>query len=103
MLTAGTIWLLSDAPPRFDTPRRLATFFAAVWRPQLISGFLDAAAVTWFLGEPYWTVWNQRLFSNILAQLTIVPAVVGVALGLPRWVARCRGRASPRRRLSALA
>ncbi len=52
----------------------------------MISGFLDAAAVTWFLGEPYWTVWNQRFFSNVLAQLTIVPAVVGVAMGLPRWV-----------------
>ncbi len=36
-----------------------------------MSGFLDAAAVTWFLGEPYWTVWGQRLFSNILAHMTI--------------------------------
>ena len=86
VVAAGTIWFLSDAPPRFDSPRRLATFFFAVVAATLISGCLDAAAVTWCLGEPYWTVWNQRLFSNILAQLTIVPAVVGVALGLPRWV-----------------
>jgi GAF domain-containing protein len=41
--------------------------------------------VAWFVGEPYWTVWSHRFFSNILAQLTIVPAVVGVATGLPRW------------------
>ena len=82
VLSAGTVWLLSDAPPRFDTPRRLSTFFLAVVGATAISGFLDAAAVTWFLGEPYWTVWSQRLFSNILAQLTIVPALVGVATGL---------------------
>jgi two-component system sensor kinase FixL len=85
IISAGTVWLLSDAPPRFDTPRRLLTFFLAVVAATVISGFLDAAAVTSFLGEPYWTVWNQRLLSNILAQLTIVPAVVGVAMGLPRW------------------
>ena len=85
IISAGTVWLLSDAPPRFDTPRRLSTFFLAVVAATVISGFLDAAAVTSFLGEPYWTVWNQRLLSNILAQLTIVPAVVGVAMGLPRW------------------
>ena len=31
-------------------------------------------------------MWGQRFFSNILAQLTIVPAVVGVATGAPRWL-----------------
>ncbi len=85
VLAAGTIWLLGDAPPRFDSPRRLSTFLLAVVAATMVSGFLDAAAVTWFLGERYWSVWNQRLFSNILSQLTIVPAVVGLALGLPRW------------------
>ena len=88
VLSAGTVWWLSDAPPRFDTPHRLSIFFLGVIAATAISGFLDAAAVTWFLFEPYWTVWNQRLLSNILAQLTIVPAVVGLATGLPRWVRR---------------
>ena len=86
IVSAGTVWALSDAPPQFDTPRRLSTFFGAVVAATAISGFLDAAAVSSFTSEPYWTVWRQRFFSNILAQLTIVPAVVGVALGLPRWV-----------------
>jgi two-component system sensor kinase FixL len=86
IISAGTVWWLSDAPPRFDTPRRLSTFLLGVVAATAVSGFLDAAAVTGFLGEPYWTVWNQRLLSNILAQLTIVPAVVGVATGLPGWV-----------------
>ncbi len=86
IVTAGTVWWLSGAPPRFDTPRHLSTFFLAVLAATAISGFLDAAAVTWFLEEEYWTVWSQRFLSNILAQLTIVPALVGVASGLPRWV-----------------
>ena len=51
IVTAGTVWWLSDAPPRFDTPRQLSTFFLAVLAATAISGFLDAAAVTWFLEE----------------------------------------------------
>jgi two-component system, LuxR family, sensor kinase FixL len=85
VVSAGTVWMLSDEPKRFDTPRRLLILFLAVGVSAPVSGFLDAAAVAWFAGEPYWTVWNQRLFSNILAQLTIVPAVVGVVTRLPRW------------------
>src|SRR5262249_44744695 len=51
----------------------------------LVSTFADAAAVTWFRGEAYWEVWQKRLFSNILAELTIVPAIVGVVSGVLRW------------------
>ncbi len=40
---------------------------------------------TWFLGEPYWSVWGQRFSSNILAHMTIDTAIVGVVAGLPRW------------------
>ena len=74
-----------DAPPRFDTPRRLLVFFIAVLAGTVISGWFDAAAVTLSIGDPFWTVWRHRLFSNILAQLTIVTAIVGVATSLPRW------------------
>ena len=45
IVTAGVVWLLSDAPARFDTPRRLSTFFLAVVLGTSVSGFLDAAAV----------------------------------------------------------
>jgi signal transduction histidine kinase/integral membrane sensor domain MASE1 len=82
---AGIVWWLSDAPGQFGTPRRLSTFFLGVVVATAVSGLFDAAAVAWFLGEPYWSVWGQRFSSNILAQLTIVPAVVGAALELPRW------------------
>ena len=86
IMTAGGLRLLSDAPTRFDTPRRLSILVMVVVGATALSSFADAAAVHWLVGEPYWTVWRNRLFSNILAQLTFVPAVVGVATGLPRWI-----------------
>ena len=85
IVTAGVVWLLSDAPARFDTPRRLSNFFLAVVLGTSVSGFLDAAAVAWFLGEQYWSVWGQRFSSNILAHMTIDTAIVGVVADLPRW------------------
>ena len=86
IVSAGIVWKWSDAPPQFDTPRRLLIFFFAIIAGTVVSGWLDAAAVTWSVGDPFWTVWRQRLFSNILAQLVIVPGVVGVATGLPHWL-----------------
>ena len=86
IMTAGGLRLLSDAPTSFDTPRRLSILVMVIVGATALSSFADAAAVHWLVGEPYWTVWRNRLFSNILAQLTFVPAVVGVATGLPRWI-----------------
>jgi signal transduction histidine kinase/integral membrane sensor domain MASE1 len=86
ILAAGGLRLLSETPTRFDTPRRLSILVMVVVGATAIAGFADAAAVHWLLGEPFWTVWRNRLFSNILAQLTFVPAIVGVATALPRWL-----------------
>ena len=86
ILAAGGLRLLSETPTRFDTPRRLSILVMVVVGATAVAGFADAAAVHWLLGEPYWTVWRNRLFSNILAQLTFVPAIVGVATALPRWL-----------------
>jgi signal transduction histidine kinase/integral membrane sensor domain MASE1 len=89
VIAAGGVRLLSDSPSRFDTPRRLAALVVAAGiAAPLISSFVDAAAVTWARGEPYWDVWRHRLFANILAELVIVPAVVGVVTGIPRWLRR---------------
>jgi PAS domain-containing protein len=43
-----------------------------------LSSFLDAAAVWWWNGEDYWSVWRLRFLSNVLAQLGVVPAVAGL-------------------------
>jgi C4-dicarboxylate-specific signal transduction histidine kinase len=94
LIAAGGLYLLSDAPWRFDTVRRLMAFFAAaVIVAPALSSFADAGAVAWFRGEPYWQVWRTRTLGNILAELMVVPAVVGGALvALRAW----RTRAAPR-------
>jgi len=87
LIAAGGTWLLSDAPARFDTLTRLSAFLAsAVLAGPVLSSFADAAAVTFFRGEPYWTVWQTRTFSNVLSELTVVPAVVGVVSNGRRWL-----------------
>ena len=78
LLAAGGIRWFSDAPTAFDTGRRLAIFLlsAAIVAP-LVSTFADAAVVSLVRGEPYATVWRNRLMSSVLGELTIVPALVG--------------------------
>src|SRR5262245_25264327 len=93
VLAAGGMNWLSDAPTRFDTFPRLMVFFLMALAAPLLSSFADAAAVTWFRGAPYWHVWQVRSLSNVLAQLVVVPAVVGAVLEAQRW---WRG-ATPRR------
>ena len=94
-IAAGGMHLLSDTPWRLDTLRGLASFFvAAVVVAPLSSSFADAAVVHWFRGEPYWQVWSNRTISNVLAELVVVPAVVGGAVAVVRWWRR--GRPRPR-------
>ena len=69
----------SDAPTRFDTLLRAALFInAVVLAAPALSGFADAAAVALLRGEPYWRVWQTRLFSNTLTALAIVPVLAAV-------------------------
>ena len=94
-IAAGGMHLLSDTPWRLDTLRGLASFYiCAVVLAPLLSSFGDAAVVHWFRGEPYWQVWGNRTISNVLAELVVVPAVVGGALAAMRWWRR--GRHMPR-------
>jgi signal transduction histidine kinase/integral membrane sensor domain MASE1 len=86
LAAAGVRWL-SDAPVRFDTLRRVAAFIvAAVLLAPFVSSFADAAAVTTLRGEPYWLVWRIRFFSNILTELTLVPALVMMITAGPVWL-----------------
>src|SRR5437762_6045212 len=81
----GVRWL-SDAPRRFDTLRRVVVFIiAAVIVAPFLSSFLDAAAVAAVQREPYWSVWQTRLFSNALTELTVVPALVIAATRGSAW------------------
>lgn len=81
IIAAGGLWLLSDDPPRFDTLRRIAVFLAiGVVAAPALSSFGDAAVVSTFQGEPYWQVWRVRTLSNMLAELTVVPGLVGAVI-----------------------
>jgi signal transduction histidine kinase/integral membrane sensor domain MASE1 len=95
VIAAGGMHLLSDTPWRLDSLRGLASFYiCAVVAAPLLSSFGDAAMVHWFRGEPYWQVWANRTIGNVLAELVVVPAVVGAAFAVLRWWRR--GRRMPR-------
>jgi signal transduction histidine kinase len=95
VIAAGGMHLLSDTPWRLETLRGLASFYiCAVIIAPLLSSFGDAAVVHWFRGEPYWQVWGNRSIGNVLAELVVVPAVVGGTLAIVRWWRR--GRPWPR-------
>ena len=82
----GVRWL-SDTTVRFDTLRRVAVFIvAAVLLAPFVTSFADAAAVAMLKGEPYWLVWRTRLFSNVLTELTLVPALMMVMTAGPAWL-----------------
>ena len=98
LVGAVSVRILSDAPARFDTLPRVASFVvgAGILGP-FLSSFVDAAAVTGLNHEPYWVVWHTRFFSNVLTELVLVPAIVLAARDL--WP-RAR-RARPTRRVEA--
>ena len=79
LIGAAGVRYLSDRPSSLNTLRRVAIFIvmSGLLAP-FVSSFLDAAVVTLVNREDYWTVWKLRFFSNVLAQLAIVPAIAGL-------------------------
>jgi integral membrane sensor domain MASE1 len=76
----------------FERVRGVLVFliFGVVFAP-LVTSFVDAAVVVWTgWGNGYWLLWTERLFSNMLAALTIVPTIVApIALGVcALWIGR---------------
>jgi signal transduction histidine kinase/integral membrane sensor domain MASE1 len=85
ILAAWTIQAAGKGPVRFDTLRGMTIFLAgAVLIAPFVSSFPDAAIVTLARGEPFWTVWSNRFFSNTLTELLVVPAIVMLVRGLAR-------------------
>ena len=78
LIGASVITWLAPRPLRFDTSREVGVFiFAAILAP-FLSSFLDAGFVVlnqWGSGT-YWSLWRLRFFSNVLAELTMVPFIV---------------------------
>jgi signal transduction histidine kinase len=96
LIGAGLVRAFVPGPLRLDTFRSARTFllWGALVAP-LASSFLDAALVKligWGQGE-YLDLVRTRFFSNVLAQLTIVPLVVTwAAVGLQGLRSQPRAR-----------
>jgi integral membrane sensor domain MASE1 len=80
----GAIFLRSfiNGPPRFDRFLHVSAFICFALLATFLSSFLDAAfvALVGWGDRSYWQVWQMRMFSNVLAQLTLVPAIITVAV-----------------------
>jgi len=69
---------LTDAPLRFDSIRQVTILvFVALFAP-FVSSFVDASFVILnrFGTGSYWQVWRMRFFSNVLAEIILVPLIV---------------------------
>ena len=79
LIGAGIVRTFVEGPLRLDSLRNAAVFLlgTALTAP-LVSSFIDAALVHMIgWGEAaYWDLVRTRFFSNVLAELTIVPLVV---------------------------
>jgi signal transduction histidine kinase len=88
LLGAYGIRRFLGARPRIDRVRGLIVFLGiGVVGAPLVTSFLDAMVVVatgW--SRHYWILWTTRLFSNMLAELTIVPAILLVAQDGVSWL-----------------
>ena len=78
LIGAVCVRRLTDGPLRFDDSRHVGVFVLGSLVGVFVSCFLDAGFVTlvgWFEGT-FWQMWRTRFFSNVLAELTLVPMIV---------------------------
>jgi two-component system, LuxR family, sensor kinase FixL len=88
LLGAILLWGCFNGKSCFQSLRGVARFLiCGVVIPPFVTSFLDAAVVAatgW--QSDYWELWGTRLISNMLANLTIVPAVVTVGMSGSDWL-----------------
>jgi PAS domain S-box-containing protein len=82
LIGAAFVRRLAPAPSTFDSLPGTAGFVAcAALLSPFLTSFLDAGFVKlvgWGAGS-YWELWRTRFFSNVLATLALVPAIVTLA------------------------
>ena len=78
LIGASIMRYLTVSEVRFDNTRHVSMFLVVAMLGPFLSSFLDAAFVTLnrFGNSPYWAVFRMRVFSNVLASLTLVPLIV---------------------------
>jgi signal transduction histidine kinase len=87
LLGAAILYRIHKQTLLFSTVRGILFFLLfGVFLAPFITSFLDAGVVVitrW--GTDYWMLWLTRLFSNMLAFLTIVPAVTALGTNGVEW------------------
>ena len=81
LLGASLLLRFGRGAQSFETLRGTAVFLAAVFTATVASSFLDAGFVVlngWGSAD-YWTIWRTRVFSNMLASITLVPVILTTA------------------------
>lgn len=75
---AGIRYFYEEEKPLFASLRGVVTFWVlGVLLAPLLTSFLDAGSTDLTgLGRGYWALWMSRLTSNMIANLTVAPAVV---------------------------
>lgn len=78
LIGASLFRYLTKSEVRFDNTHHVSIFILVAFLGPFLSSFLDAAFVmlNQFGDSPYWTVFRMRVFSNVLASLTLVPLIV---------------------------
>jgi signal transduction histidine kinase len=78
LIGASIMRYLTVSEVRFDNTRHVSMFLVAAMLGPFLSSFLDAAFVTLnrFGNSTYWAVFRMRVFSNVLASVTLVPLIV---------------------------
>ena len=78
LIGAALLRYLTKSELRFDTTHHVSLFIVVAMLGPFLSSFLDAAFVmlNQFGSSPYWAVFRMRVFSNVLASLTLVPLIV---------------------------
>jgi PAS domain S-box-containing protein len=79
LIGAGIVRGVLGRPLSFGRSHDVGVFIlGAALIGAVLSSFLDAAFVTWSgaVHDGYWMLWHRRVFSNALASLILVPAIV---------------------------
>ena len=82
LVAAACIRRLAGGTMRFDASRHVGIFVLGSLVGVFVSCFLDVGFFElvggWGEGA-FWPLWRSRFFSNVLADLTVVPAIIGWA------------------------
>jgi len=78
LIGAALLRYLTKSEVRFDNTHHVSLFIVVAMLGPFLSSFLDAAFVmlNQFGSSPYWAVFRMRVFSNVLASMTLVPVIV---------------------------